>query len=171
MCSPQKTQQALIKGIWLQRLGKLGADAHPSFLISFSAWKQIHVFSKMSNCSSDSEGEKLQHGHICPSERDHVCVHCSRFSPESIQNRFFVHNWRPTASRCVSIYSWGLLSLFQFEERCLKAAATKETLYFWGFSPVLPHHQKRWEHQKVLKVCLTDLRSVWDVFNNSSFAF
>lgn len=88
MCSPQKTQQALIKGIWLQRLGKLGADAHPSFLISFSAWKQTHVFSKMSNCSSDSEGEKLQHGHICPSERDHVCVHCSRFSPESIQNRF-----------------------------------------------------------------------------------
>lgn len=88
MCSPQKTQQALIKGIWLQRLGKLGADAHPSFLISFSAWKQTHVFSKMSNCSSDSEGEKLQHGHICPSERDPVCVHCSRFSPESIQNRF-----------------------------------------------------------------------------------
>lgn len=119
MCSSQKTQQALIKGIWLQRLGKLGADAHPSFLISFSAWKQTHVFS-MLNCSSDSEGEKRQRGHICPSERDHVCVHCSCFSPESIRNRFLC-----ITDVCVSIYSWGLLSLFQFEERCLKAAATR----------------------------------------------
>lgn len=146
------------------------------------AWKQTHVFSKMSDCSSDSEGEKLQRGHICPSKRDHVCVHCSRFSPESIQNRFLyitVIRLHPAVwvfaherTRCRTIWLWKwCLSLFQFDERCLKAAATKETLYFWGFSRVLPPRQQRWEHQRVLKVCLTDLRSVWDVFNNSSFAF